>query len=103
MFLENVGQWIGHVELMIMNDAGEQERNHHVENGADGQRIKNSAWYVALRVFAFFRGGGNCIEPNERPEDRCGAFEHAGESIGHKWNPVLRFEVEKTNRNDSQN
>src|SRR5262245_45321715 len=78
MILENMGQWVGYVEFTIIDDASEQERNHHVKNRANGHRIEYSPRYVALRVFAFFRRGGNSVESDEGPEYRRHAFEHAG-------------------------
>ena len=96
-------EWIAHVELLVTNDAGQHERDEDVKDGADHQRIKNSAGQIALRVFAFFSGSGNGVEADERPENRGYALKNASQSIRGEGRPVLWVDVEEADDDDGDN
>src|SRR4029077_7665250 len=100
--LEYISERIGDVEFVIIDDAGEHERNQDIKHRADNERGENSARQVALRIFTFFRRGRNGIEPDVSPEYRSHPFEHAANSVRGKGSPVLRRDIEETNRDDRQ-
>ena len=60
---------------MPVDDAGESQRDANVEDGADDQRRDDADGDVALRVLAFFAGGGDGVEADVGEEDDAAAGE----------------------------
>ena len=68
---------IGHIELVVGNDAGEHQGDRHVERRADHERTENADRHVALRVDGLLRRGRNRVEADIGEEHHGGAADDA--------------------------
>ena len=70
------------------HEAGEADGDGDIEHGADDQRGDDADGQVALRIAAFFGGGGDGVEADVGEEDDGAAGEHARPAVGHEGMPV---------------
>jgi len=98
--------WDG--EFLEWDDAGEDEGDEYVEDGAEQKGTKNPEGHVALRVFALLRCGGDGIEADVGEEDDSSTGEDTApaefpETAGvfrDKRDPVVGIDVGRAAENE---
>ena len=71
------GDGRGHVELRVIDDAGQHERDGDVKHGANAQRTEQGDGHVALRIFRLLRGGGHGVKSDVGEENHARRAHHA--------------------------
>ena len=72
---------IGHVELLVIDDPGQNDRPQAIEDRADDQRTDDSDRHVALRVFGLLSGRRDRVEPDVGEEDEASPPENAAPAV----------------------
>ena len=75
-------------ERLPGNQPGQHDDHADVQQRADDQRGNDADGQIALRVFAFFGGGGDGIESDVGEEDDRAAGQNAGPAVGREGMPV---------------
>ena len=76
--LDADGDRVGNVELLVGDDARQDERDGDVEHRADAERDEDADGQVPLRVSRLLRGGRDGVEADVREEDHRRPLQHAG-------------------------
>ena len=86
----------GTLSCGVVDDAGEDERDRDVENGADRERAQDADRHVALRVRGFLRRRGDGVESDVGEEDDARAAHDAVPAVlarafggGNEGRPVV--------------
>ena len=88
-FSESVDDGSGVIDQGIpANNAGEDDHDADIEDGANDERGDDAAREIALRVGAFFRGGGDGVEADVGEKDDGAAGEDAGPAVGRERMPI---------------
>ena len=76
--LDADGDRVGNVELLVGNDARQDERDGDVEDRADAERDEDADGQVPLRVSRLLRGRRDGVEADVREEDHRRPLQDAG-------------------------
>ncbi len=86
--IDGEGYGSGDVQRLVVDQAGEHERDRDIEDGADDERAKDADGHVALRVLGLLSGSGDGVKANVSEEDgRCSTrdAEEAEVSVAIGW------------------
>src|SRR5262249_50195900 len=72
---------VRHVELLVVHDAGQNERYQDVENRADHERAEDADRHIALGILSLLCRARHCIETNVGEEDNAGSSCYAAPAI----------------------
>ena len=79
---------IRHVKFLVRNHPRQNNRNEHIEHGADHQRADNPARHVARRIFNFGCRCGNSIKTKIGEKDLSRSGHYAAKAKRHERMPV---------------
>ena len=72
---------IGHVELLVIDDARQHDCPQAVENRADDERADDADRHVALGVLGLLGGRGDGVEADVSEEDQASPAEDAAPAV----------------------
>ena len=98
----------GYGQFLEGDDAGEDEGDEDVEDGAEQKGTENSKRHVALGVFGFLGGSGDGIEADVGKKDDSGTGKDAAPTelpeaagvFGNEGNPVVSIDVGRAAENE---